>query len=117
MFAVTVILRNSEIHPFNLNQVIARGVGSSIYNTDQFVLTALYTCAVLLKKFVSIYQNVPSSPQLFTQARTALHQIDATDYPEKLGVRKALILCVKQCILFVKLCDICNLPVFQSMTS
>lgn len=64
-----------------------RGVGNSIYNTDQFVLTALWTAVSLLKKFLTLYNTTPAAEALFHHSKQALSNIDLEDYPEKLKVK------------------------------
>jgi len=76
--------------PFNLSQVIIRGVGNSIYNTDQFVLTALHTCTALLNTFVGLYQELPAAAALFSHTKAALDRLDTTIYPESLQVYVAI---------------------------
>ena len=78
--------RSKEIKPFNLNQVIARGVGNSIYNTDDFILSALRTASVLLRKFISLYRDTPAATALFSHAKSAVERVSTDDYPKTLQV-------------------------------
>ncbi|XP_067943057.1 nucleolar protein 14-like [Watersipora subatra] len=77
-------LREQEVKPFSLTQVIVRGVGNSIYNTDEFVLSALRTTAILLNKFVSLYRSLPSACALFSSSLKAVSNLQITDYPDRL---------------------------------
>ena len=72
--------------PFDLNKVIVRGVGNSIYNTDEFRLTALHTTCTLLNLTATHSRQLPSCQALFSQAMSALRQLDSSIYPDKLQV-------------------------------
>lgn len=86
LFTLFFTVRLSEVGPFNLNQVIARGVGNSIYNTDDFRLTAFHTTALLLCQLVQIYSSLPAAPSLFLSANAALVSADSTIYPQQIQV-------------------------------
>mgnify|MGYP001795109151 CR=1 FL=1 len=89
--------RSKEIKPFNLNQVIARGVGNSIYNTDDFILSALRTASVLLRKFISLYRDTPAAAALFSHAKSAVDRVNTDDYPKSLQVSVLISVHFGQC--------------------
>ena len=70
--------------------MIARGVGNSIYNTDDFILSALRTASVLLRKFISLYRDTPAAAALFSHAKSAVDRVNTEDYPKSLQVSRLI---------------------------
>ena len=77
--------------------MIARGVGNSIYNTDDFILSALRTASVLLRKFISLYRDTPAAAALFSHAKSAVDRVNTDDYPKSLQVSVLISVHFGQC--------------------